>query len=414
MENQGQVTIIGAGIVGICCALSLQERGIPVRLIDRSDPGQETSFGNAGVISPWSIVPQAVPGIWKKIPGWLLNPNGPLSVRPSFWPRLVPWGLRFLGQTGEKTVASVSDAMEVLCNNSIDLFKQHLSGTGHEGLIVDSYYVHAFRKTNNANLNAIDYRIRRDKGGTVELIGADELRFLEPALSHMFKAAILIKGQARARSPGKIGSVLADKARASGAVFERAELTSISKTENGEWELRSADKQFLADNVVLAAGIWSTQLLKSLGIKIPLVAERGYNVGFPDPGVELANSVMDVDNKVVASSMLEGLRLAGSSEFAQADALADPRKKDLLIRQASALCPDLNTNAATFWMGRRPSFPDSLPVLGQIAGQKGLFGAFGHSHYGLMMAPKSGELIADLLTDKRSNIDLSPYAIDRF
>ncbi|MCP4317814.1 MAG: FAD-dependent oxidoreductase [Hyphomicrobiales bacterium] len=414
MGNEEQVTIVGAGIVGICCALSLQERDIPVRLVDRGMPGQQTSFGNAGVISPWSIVPQALPGIWKKNPGWLLNPDGPLSVRPNYWPRMIPWGLRFLRHSHASAVGPVSDAMEVLCANSIDLFRRHLSGTGHEGLVVDSCYVHAFRHAGMAKLDAIDYRIRKEKGGTLELIGSDELRRLEPALSKEFQAAVLIKGQARALSPGKIGTILADKARAGGAEFEQIELTSLFKDSNGEWVLKSADKNLVAKKVVLAAGIWSAQLLEQLGLKVPLVAERGYHVGFPEPGVELNNSVMDVDNKVVASSMLEGLRLAGTSEFAHIDAPADKRQQKKLIRQAQKLCPDLNTDQSTFWMGHRPSLPNSLPVLGPITGQEGLFGAFGHSHYGLMMAPKSGELIADLLSGRRTNIDLAPYASNRF
>lgn len=414
MNNPDQVTIVGAGIVGICCALSLLDRGIPVRLIDRGAPGQQTSFGNAGVISPWSIVPQALPGIWKKIPGWLLDPGGPLSVRANVWPEMIPWGLRFLSHSRADAVAPVADAMEVLCANSIELFRRHLNGTGHEGLVVDSHYVHAFRNADNARLDAIEYRIRSEKGGVLELIGADELRRVEPALSSAFKAAVLIKGQARALSPGKLATVLADKARAAGAEFEQIELTSLAKSENGAWELTSADKTLVAKKVVLAAGIWSSRLLSPLGIKMPLMAERGYHVGFPDPGVELNNSVMDVDNKVVASSMLEGLRLAGSSEFARIDAPADDRKQKRLIRQARSLCPDLNTDASTFWMGHRPSLPNSLPVLGPIADQEGLLGAFGHSHYGLMMAPKSGEVIADLIAGQHLNIDLSPYASDRF
>ena len=304
--------------------------------------------------------------------------------------------------------------MEVLCANSIELFRRHLNGTGHEGLIVDSYYVHAFRNAESARLDAFEYRIRSEKGGTLELVGSDELRRIEPALSRDFQAAVLIKGQARALSPGKIGTILVDKARADGAVFEQIDLTSLAKNSDGIWVLTSADKTLHARQVVLAAGIWSSHILESLGIRIPLMAERGYHVGFPEPGIELNNSVMDVDNKVVASSMMEGLRLAGSSEFAAIDAPADVRKQNLLVKQAQGMCPDLNIAASTFWMGHRPSLPNSLPVLGPIAGQEGLFGAFGHSHYGLMMAPKSGEVIADLVSGQRINIDLSPYASDRF
>lgn len=408
------VTIIGAGIIGICCALSLRERDVPVRVIDRGAPGQETSFGNAGVISPWSVIPQSLPGVWKNVPGWLLNPSGPLSVRPAFWPRMVPWGLRFLGRSAETSVRAAADAMETLCAPSIEIYRRHLQGTGHEHLIADSHYVHAFRKAGRARLDAIDYRIRREKGADLALIRADELRRLEPALSRDFTAAILIRGQARALSPGRIAVVLAEKARAAGAEFLRDTVTGLSRRSPGLWEIRTDSQVLTARRVVLAAGVWSRELLAPLGVRVPLVAERGYHVEFPTPGIALRNSVMDVDAKIVASSMTDGLRVAGQSEFADPMAAPNLRRQRLIVRQARAMCPDLDPSGVSFWMGRRPSLPDSLPVLGRIDGYEGLFGAFGHSHYGLMMAPKTGELVADLISGRQPNLELGAYAANRF
>lgn len=409
-----QVTIIGAGIVGICCALSLQERGIPVRLVDRGEPGQETSFGNAGVVSPWSIIPQAVPGIWKKLPQMLLDPKSALSVRPSFWPKMIPWGMRFLGKSSENSVREVSDAMEILCRPSIDLYRRHLHGTDHEDLITDSYYIHAFRNPDEANLDGLGYLIRREKGGDLERVDGAELRRLEPALSEDFTAAIVIKGQARVTSPGRLGAVLANKARAQGAEFLRSEVTKLTRLEDASWQLATFQDLLHARKVVLAAGVWSADLLRPLGLPVPLVAERGYHVEFPNPSAVLNNSIMDVDAKVVASSMQGGLRVAGTAEFGSVDAPADPRKKLILTDQAKSLVPDLNTGEAQFWMGRRPSFPDSLPAIGPLNGKEGLYAAFGHSHYGLMMAPKTGELVADLLSDRSPNINLDPFSLARF
>lgn len=411
MKNQ--VTIIGAGIVGICTAISLQERGFDVRLIDRGDPGQETSFGNAGVISPWSIIPQAMPGIWKTLPGLLMDRDSPLSVRTRFWPRMIPWGLRFLRYATEAKARATSDSMEYLCGPSVNLYRRLLAGTGHEGLLTESYYVHAFRKVDKASLQSLDYRIRAEKGGDLALIGPEELQALEPGLSSDFKAAVVIKGQARARAPGELGRVLAAKARGLGVDVVRAEVTGLSR-QDGIWTIAAKGQSFRAPRVVLAAGIWSADLLRPLGINLPLVAERGYHVEFADPGVTLKNSVMDVDGKAVASSMLGGVRLAGTAEFAAIDAPPDPRKQALLTRQAKAMLPDLSTAQVSFWMGRRPSFPDSLPALGALDGQEGLFAAFGHSHYGLMMAPKTGEVLADILSGRTANADLTPLNANRF
>ena len=409
-----QVTIIGAGIVGICCALSLQQRGIPVRLIDRGQPGQETSFGNAGVVSPWSIIPQAMPGIWKSLPQMLLDPKSALSVRTSFWPKMIPWGLRFLGNSSERSVREISDAMELLCRPSIDLYRRHLQGTGHENLITDSNYIHAFRHRKQADLNGLGYLIRQEKGGDLELVDGAELRRMEPALSEEFQAAIVIKGQARVTSPGRVGAVLAEKARSQGAELVKTEVTKLTSAEDGCWQLATSQGTMHAARLILAAGVWSADLLKPFGLPVPLVAERGYHVEFPNPSVQLNNSVMDVDAKVVASSMLGGLRVAGTAEFGSVDAPADPRKKKILTEQAKAMLPDLETSEARFWMGRRPSFPDSLPAIGPINGSDGLYAAFGHSHYGLMMAPKTGELVADLVSGRNPNVDMAPFSLARF
>jgi len=408
-----QVTIIGAGIVGICTALSLRERGFAVRLIDRASPGQETSYGNAGVISPWSIIPQAMPGIWRTLPGLLRDKESPLSVRPSFWPQMIPWGLRFLRHATEAKARKTSDSMEYLCSPSVDLYRRHLRGTDHENLLSDSYYIHAFRNADKASLQSLEYRIRMEKGCDLELIGPAELQALEPGLSHDFKAAVLIKGQARAHAPGEIGRVLANKARAMGVDVVLAEVTGLSR-HGDQWTISAKDQSFSAPRVVLAAGVWSADLLRPLGVNLPLLAERGYHVEFLAPGVTLTHSVLDVDAKAVASSMLGGLRLAGTAEFASIEASPDPKKQTLLTRQAKGMLPDLNTARASFWMGRRPSFPDSLPVLGELAGQAGLFTAFGHSHYGLMMAPKTGEVLADILSGRAANADLAPFSACRF
>ena len=139
------VAIVGGGIIGICSALSLVERGMSVALIDRDQPGQGASYGNAGVISPWSIVPQAMPGVWRKLPGMILRSDGPASVSPRRMLRYLPWLVRFLGAARPENARRNSDAMHLLCSDGPDLYRHHLKGTGHEHLVQDSYYVHASR-----------------------------------------------------------------------------------------------------------------------------------------------------------------------------------------------------------------------------------------------------------------------------
>ncbi|QXT40431.1 NAD(P)/FAD-dependent oxidoreductase [Gymnodinialimonas ceratoperidinii] len=407
------ITILGAGAVGLCCALSLAERGHAVRLIDRQEPGRETSFGNAGVISPWSIIPQSMPGLLKQIPGLLTDRDKTLRIHARHWPAMVPWGLRFLAQGRVARVREIVDAMEHLCGPSVDLYRRHLQGTGQEHLVQDSFYIHAFRKAEKADITALGYALRGEKGAEMEVVEGGALRELEPGLSEAFKAAILIKGQARALSPGEICDALAAKARGLGVEIIRDEVEALQQGETG-WSVRCKGDSYEAARVVIAMGVWSKTLLQGLGMKVPLQAERGYHVEFRNPGVSLNHSVMDVDRKVVLSRMNGGIRIAGQAEFAAIDAPPDPSREAILTDAASDALRGLNTQDGKLWMGQRPSFPDSLPAIGEVPERPGLFTCFGHSHYGLMMAPKSGEVVADLIEDRRSNADLAPYAITRF
>ncbi len=413
-SSDDNVTIVGGGIVGICCALSLLEKGAAVRLIERDEPGQGTSFGNAGVISPWSCVPNSLPGIWKNVPRWLLDPEGPVAIRPSYMLRSLPWALKFLRAGQRHRIPAIADAMAALNRPSVDLYRHHLAGSGHEGLLRDSSYVYAYRQAAAANLEDFAWRIRRDHGTPLELIDGNQLREIEPDLSPDFEAAIIVKDQARALSPGRIGAVLADKVQNLGGEIRRASVQRLAPREGGGWHLTTDQGEIEAQQVVVAAGAWSARLLEPLGLRLPLEAERGYHMVFRDPGVSLNHSIMAVDAMFVASSMEMGLRSAGTAEFAGLDAPPDYRRAKVFKRLTKRLVPGLNTEDCEEWMGTRPSFPDSLPCLGEIPGRPGLFAAFGHAHCGLMMAPMTGRVVADLASGATPNIDLAPYGVERF
>lgn len=407
------VTILGAGIVGICTALSAQERGLSVRLIDRGDPGQATSFGNAGVISPGSVVPAALPGAWKKIPAMMLDRDRPLAVNKYAWPRMIGWGARFVQTCTAEQAEKLADAMALLCGPCIDLYARHLKGTGAENLLRDSCYIHVFRNADQARLDAFDYQLRGARGVRIDRLDQAELQAMEPALSPDFTAAIVLRDQARALSPGRIGQVLADKVRKQGGDILTAEIDHIRRDENG-WSVICGADHYRSPRLVLSMGAWSPSLLAPFGLKPPLMAERGYHMEFPDPGIDVMNSIMDVDRKVVASSMQGGVRVAGFADFAPVNAPPDTRRRAQLERLGPEIFPDLAVREPRFWMGRRPSFPDSIPALGEHPALPGLIWNFGHSHHGLMMAPKSGEIAAGLAAGIAPNADISTLAPDRF
>lgn len=414
MKEQADVTIVGAGLVGICCALSLLEKGKTVCLIDRDAPGQGASHGNAGVISPWSCVPQSIPGIWKKVPKWLLDPDGPINLRWRYLPQFLPWALRFLAAGKADNLPAIADAMNALNRPNVDLYRRHLRGTGHEGLITDSLYVHVFRNEAGVNLNQLGWRMRAERGVPLQVVQGEDLREIEPALSTDYKAAVIMKDQARALDPGGVGKALAEKAESMGADFRRAQVEAMVPLDDGSWRLETDQGQISAKRLVLAAGAWSARLLQPLGPKVPLEAERGYHLVLRDPGITVNNSIMETECKFVASSMLAGVRCAGTAEFAGLDAPPDYRRARVFTKLAKRLFPEINVEDKEEWMGIRPSFPDSLPCIGEVANQPGLFVAFGHSHYGFGMAPQTGRLVADIVTGATPNIDLAPYRLERF
>ncbi len=406
--------VVGAGIVGICAALSLLEKGFTVRVIDPEPPADGASSGNAGVISPWSCVPQTLPGLWKDVPKWLLDPDGPLALRWAYTPRLLPWLFQFFAAGNVKRLPAIADAMLTVNRPSVDLFHQLLDGTGDEDLVRDSLYLHLYRNPAGADLNNLPWRLRSERGVPLEVLRGGEIQEVEPELSTDFKAAVVIRSQGRATNPGRLGKVLAAKAEARGATFVRGRVHRLAPGVNGECRLETDQGELAAAKVVLAAGAWSARLLAPLGVKVCLEAERGYHMVFEDPGVTLNHSIMDAERKFVTSSMEMGIRSAGTAEFAGLDAPPNYRRSKVFEHLAKRILPNLNTAKKSEWMGTRPSMPDSVPCIGPVPGHPNIIGAFGHGHLGLTGAPMTGRMVAALAADEPLNLDLKPFRLDRF
>ncbi len=408
------VAVVGAGIVGIFSALSLQERGFAVTMIDPNPPADAASYGNAGVISTWACVPQSLPGIWKNVPKWLLDPKGPVDVRWSYLPKFLPWMFKFFAAGKPERVEAIADAMAQMHRPTVDLYRHHLAGTGREDLMRDSMYVFAYRDPAGANMENFEWRLRRDRGVPARKVSGGELREIEPDISPDYQAGVVIPGQARAMDPGAIGKALAEKFERQGGHFKHARVMALVPLDGGKVRVDTDAGEVACDKVVLAAGPWSAKLLGRFGHKVPLEAERGYHIVFTDPGVKLNNSVYVTDAKFVASSMNAGIRCAGTAEFSGLDHEPNYKRAHVLAGPARRLLPKLNTEARKVWSGQRPSTPDNLPVLGPIPGLPGVIAAFGHGHQGLTAAPMTGRVAAQLCAGETPNIDISAYSIERF
>ncbi len=414
MQQDNSLTILGAGIIGICCALEAVEAGFDVTVIDRSAPGEGASQGIAGIISPWSVVPQAMPGIWKDVPKWLLDPKGPVKVRWRDMPTLLPWVRSFLGHATRREAERISEAMAWLMQDNINLYRTYLKDTPGEHLVRDSHLITVFRESQRPDLKDLASQLRLRSGADLEVVQSGDIQALEPALSPTYTYALVVKNQSRTTDPGRVCKTLANKAQALGVTFLRHDIARIEPQGTGGFRLAHPDGAFQATRLLVTAGAWSHKLLRPLGIRLPLIGERGYHLVFPNPDISVENSIADASAKIVLSQMDAGIRVAGTAEFADPDAPPNYARARALLPLAKRMLPDLNTERPAEWMGVRPSFPDNLPVVDRLGGFENLFCAFGHSHYGFGMAPQTARLVRQLLQNVKPNRDISAVSWQRF
>ena len=411
------VVVIGAGVIGACCAAYLQQRGARVTLIDRQTPGDDgaASFGNAGSLSPSSVVPTPAPGMLRKVPGWLLKEDGPLTIRWSYLPRLTPWLVRFIRAGGDaEHLRRAAAALAALHAPTFDFHCALAADAGVPELVVPVEYLHVYGSEERYAGAARDWKMRREHGADFEVLDRDELHEAEPDLAPHYVRGVRIKGQGRTLNPGRLVRSYVDRIVANGGELRRAEVTDIDVSGNRVSAVRTGDGVVEGDAFVLSAGAFSRKLTDRLGLGLPLDTERGYHVTCPEPGITVTHTVMEADNKFVANPMAMGVRFAGMVEMAGVDAPANPRRAEVIKRLARRMYPALRLAGATQWMGRRPSMPDGLPVIGPSPHHENLWLAFGHGHTGMVAGPMTGRIIAGMITGPMPNIDVTPFTANRF
>ena len=412
--DERSIAVIGGGIIGICSALYLQDKGFKVAIFDRAARDEDrASYGNAGNLSPWSCVPESLPGLWKSVPSWLLDPMGPMAIRAHHLPKAMPWLLRFLNAGRRSKIAGQADALRSLYAPTIDLYEALLRNSGHQELVRRCVYIQLYRNPEQADINALGLRLRIERGANVEVIGAGELHEMEPDISPQYRKAIVIHGQGHSINPQRLLTVLTERVIRQGGQILHRDVTGLRPTLEGV-SIDTPEGILSASQVVISAGAWSATLLRPLGLKIPLETERGYHLTIPDPGIRVHNTLMEAGRMVVANSMEGGLRMAGTVELAGLKAPPDYRRARNLTVLGKEIFPRLNVDGASEWMGHRPSLPDSLPVIGRMPGCSKILLAFGHSHLGLTGGAPTGQLIAQLAAGEPPSVDLTPFRADRF
>jgi D-amino-acid dehydrogenase len=414
-KQNGKIAVIGAGIVGISCALHLQRLGASVTLVDRNEPGHEdaASYGNGGVLACCSVVPVVTPGIIFKAPTMLFSPDGPLFLRWSYMPKLLPWLVPYLRASNKKSVEHIAKNLAPLLFDSVDEHIALAKGTGAEKWVHSCQYMFLYKNRRAFEGDAFAWGLRREHGYKWDILEGDKVREFSPDLSPDYQYGVVMKDHGKIVQPGNYVRDLAKGFVAAGGDIIRADIKDVDTAEDGII-LKTDGPDIAVDKVVIAAGAWSHQLAKKLGATVPLESERGYHVELLNPNKQPTVPIMDAARKFVATPMDGSLRLAGALEFGGLDAPPSKGPPELLMRGARAMLPGLEFESKKTWMGHRPAPSDSLPILGPAPGSKKVFFAYGHHHVGLTAGPKTGRIIAQHVMGLQHNISLDAYRCDRF
>jgi len=413
-SDRPDVTIIGAGIIGVCCAAALARAGLSVEVIDPDPPGTGTSWGNAGGIAVSEVAPLGLPGTILKVPGWLADPLGPLTLRWSYLPRLLPWLLRFQRNCTPAAVARIADARALLLKQAWADWLPLLRDCGADHLVHRRGMLMLYASAKDMADDEAAVRLATDRGVPIETLAPDAIRQMEPALSPDLRHARFSPDWGHVDDPFAIAQAVAEKAARAGVSFSAGTVTSVETGDEGVRALTLRDgRSRPVRHLVVAAGAWSHRLSRQLGSPVPLETERGYHLTLPRPGVSLSRMFTYVTGSFVATPMHDSLRLAGTVELAGLEAPPDWRRAEILADKASVLLPGLSAEGGTPWMGYRPSLPDSLPVIGPSPHHRNLYYAFGHGHLGLTLAATTGRLVAECVVGTGPDESLAGLRIDR-
>lgn len=409
------ITIIGAGIVGIATACYLRRDGHEVTVVDMRPPGEYCSFGNAGILSPGSCVPQALPGVLFKVPGYLSDPLGPLSIRVGYFPKALPWFLRLTLAARRASVERIADALRPLLKQTFDAYLPLVQHAGVPDLIRQTGYAVAYASAQSYRNDALAWQLRRERGVIVEEIDSATLKAKVPQLTGNYEVGLYLPEQGWVANPERLTKALAAQFQRDGGKILQRKVLDIEVGPDGPRALVTDAGNMALQTLVICAGAHSNEFSAKFGDNVPLEAERGYHVTYSDPHFTLPMPIFLPEQKFFVTPMEMGLRIAGQTEFAGLDTEPNYARADILKKQMQKLFPGIRETDATRWMGKRPSMPDSMPVIGPASKVPNVWYAFGHGHVGLCGGAPTGRVIADLIAGRTPSVtDVTPFRVTRF
>ena len=407
--------VIGAGIIGLSIALRLRQSGRDVLVLERSAVAAEASRGNAGAYAFSDILPLASPGIVRQSPCWLIDPLGPLSLRPAHLPRIAPWLWRFWRASQPAAAAAGTAALASLMRFAAHDTAALLDAVGALPWLRGDGNLHCYESEAEWRASLPGWVVRAAHGIAFDhLHGAQALAALQPGLSPTLVAATFVPGWQTIDDPWQLALRIAAVFEQLGGTIRRANAARLEPVNEGLRVHLDDGRRLTARRVVVAAGAWSHRLARTLGDRLPLETERGYNTSLPAGAFDLRRQLTFGGHGFVVTPIAGGVRVGGAVELAGLDAEPNFRRSDVLLAKAKRFLPGLNTRGGTPWMGHRPSLPDSLPVIDAAPADPRVLYAFGHGHLGLTLSATPATLMLALAQGRPPPIDLTPFRANRF
>jgi D-amino-acid dehydrogenase len=409
------VLVIGAGVVGLSVALELQLRGRQVAVLEREAIAAGASRGNAGALAYADVLPLASPRILRQLPRWLLDPLGPLSLPPAHLPSLLPWLWQFWRASRPAQVAASTVAQAALMLRAGPATLRLLQAAGATHLLREGGNLHLYDSESSWRASLPGWAVRQAHGIAFEhLQGAAALARFQPGLSPSLAFGTFVPGWQTLQDPLDWVHHLATAVADRGGALWRGRAAQLRPGDSSVGVPLEEGITLQARQVVVAAGAWSAPLAASLGHRLPLDTERGYNTTLPPGAFDLHRQLTFVDHGFVVTPIGGGVRVGGAVELGGVNAAPNWRRADALLTKARRFLPTLKADGGSRWMGCRPSMPDSLPVVGVAPGVPRVLYAFGHGHLGLTQAAATAELVACCLSGQDWPLDPTPFGAARF
>jgi D-lysine oxidase len=408
------VIVLGAGIVGVSAALHLAQRGLKVTLIDRQGPGEGTSYGNAGIIEGNTVLPPAFPSDFATLAKIALKRSTMGDYHLSFLPRVAPWLMAFRAASQPERLIETAHLMRPLFARAAAEHDALAAASGAGAHLRKTGWLKLYR--NEASFAGLqrEFDLAASFGIVTEPLTVDGALALEPSLSPVFRRAVLWPGAASVDNPLALTQGYAARYAALGGAAVTGDARTLRRT-GSRWAVDTAEGPLEAEQAVIALGPWAPDVLRPLGIDLPLGIKRGYHMHYAGKGnAGLSRPVLDADLGYVLAPMQQGVRLTTGAEFAARDAPPTPVQLGRLLPSAKALFPLGEALDPQPWLGCRPCFADSRPVVGKAPGQPGLWLTVGHAHWGLTLGPATGRMLAEMITGATPFCDPAPYRAERF